>query len=224
MSNFLTSSIGKKLLMSITGLFLIVFLVVHLSINLLLLIRDDGDLFNQAAHFMATNPIIRVVEPLLAVGFIVHIIYATFITLHNRKARPVAYLKTDQSNNCTWQSRNMYILGGLVLIFLVLHIVNFYWEIKIAKTLDPVNVSGVEMDDTYKLVTSLFQQWWYAVIYVLGAIFLGLHLSHGFWSAFQTLGWSGHLWRKRLTVVSYIYAIIIGFGFAIIPIVLMFQS
>ncbi|MCF8374702.1 MAG: succinate dehydrogenase cytochrome b subunit [Bacteroidales bacterium] len=218
MSSIFSASIGKKLIMSISGLFLIVFLLVHLGINLLMLVSADA--YNAGAHFMATNPAIKIMEPLLALGFVIHILYATILTLQNQKARPENYSTVNQSESSTWPSRNMYVLGGLVLTFLVIHIINFYWKIKVlgGHDIPSVIVDGVEMHDTYWLVAGLFKFWWFDVIYVIGAIFLGLHLSHAFWSAFQTLGLSNIVWRKRLHVIGQIYTYLIAIGFAIIPI------
>ncbi|MEA3446142.1 MAG: succinate dehydrogenase cytochrome b subunit [Bacteroidota bacterium] len=217
MSSIFSASIGKKLIMSISGLFLIVFLLVHLGLNLLLIVGPDA--FNAGAHFMATNPAIKIIEPVLALGFIIHILYASILTLQNQKARPVNYDTVNQSKSSTWASRNMYILGGLVLIFLVIHIINFYWKIKVlgGHELSSTTIDGVEMHDTYLLVAGLFKQWWFDAIYVVGSIFLGLHLSHSFWSAFQTLGLSNIIWRKRLEVAGKIYTYLIAIGFSIIP-------
>lgn len=218
MSSIFSVSTGKKLIMSISGLFLIVFLLVHLGINLLLFVGADA--YNAGAHFMATNPVIKIMEPLLALGFIVHILYATILTLQNQKARPENYSTVNQSESSTWPSRNMYILGGLILTFLVIHIINFYWKIKVlgGHGLPTTFVDGVEMHDTFRLVTDLFKKWWYVLIYVIGIIFLGLHLSHAFWSAFQSIGLSNILWRKRLNVIGQIYTYLIAIGFASIPI------
>ena len=218
MSNIFSASIGKKLIMSISGAFLMLFLLIHLIINLLLLFGEEA--FNQGAHFMATNPAIKLIEPLLAVGFIIHIIYASILTLQNQKARPDSYKTVDQSNSSSWASRNMYILGGTVLTFLVIHIINFYWKIKFGggHALEEVIYDGVAMHNTYILVASLFEIWWYDLIYVIGAIFLGLHLSHGFWSAFQSVGLSNDKCRKGISSFGMLYAILIGFGFSIIPI------
>jgi len=221
MSNFLTSSIGKKVIMSLSGLFLIAFLCVHLALNLLLIFDNSGDLFNQGAHFMATNPIIKIVEPILAIGFIIHIVWAITLTLQNQKARPIKYALRNQSDNATWASRNMFILGGLVLIFLAIHLYNFWWNIKFPSLGTPLaetNVGGVEMENTYALVAGLFRESIvYCGLYILGAIFLGLHLTHGFWSAFQSIGFSNDIWRKRLSALGYIFAVIIAVGFSIIP-------
>ena len=130
--SFLSASIGRKFLMSITGLFLIMFLLVHMAINLLLIFDDSGDLYNMAAHFMATNPMIKVMEPVLAIGFIVHIIWSLIITLQNMRARPVGYNKTQQSVNSTWASRNMLILGAMLFVFMGLHLYHFWYKMKIA--------------------------------------------------------------------------------------------
>lgn len=210
------SSIGRKLIMSVTGLFMMTFLLVHLTVNLMLLF-GDGTLFNLGAHFMANNPVIRVIEPILAVGFIVHILYASIITLLNQRARPIGYNKKEGNPFNSWASKNMYILGGTILIFLVIHLTNFFWKIKFGD-LSTVTIQGKEIEDAYSLVSGLFiNYWWYDLLYIMGAVLLGLHLSHGFWSSFQTLGWNNKIWINRLEVIAIVYALIIGTGFAIIP-------
>lgn len=222
MSKFFKSSIGQKLLMSITGLFLIVFLLVHLTANLTLLAGSDA--FNTIVHFMDTNPLIQIMQPVLALGFILHIVYASILTLQNRKARPQKYNKAELGHSSTWSSRNMYVLGALIGIFLVIHIINFFWKMKV--TGDPhfdqlVSVNGEQMHNAYGLVAGLFVDptlgLVFSLVYILGAIALGMHLHHAFWSAFQTIGMSNKLWRKRLSVIGDIYAIIIAAGFASIP-------
>lgn len=207
MSNFLTSSIGKKVLMSLSGLFLILFLCVHLSVNLLLLVGPDA--FNAGCDFMAL-PFVKVIEPVLALGFIVHIIWASILTLQNRKARPTKYARRNQSQNCTWPSRNMYILGALVLAFLALHIATVWYRFKFG-----------EITDHYEFVSGFLVQPVYGVIYILAGILLGLHISHGFWSAFQTIGFANRIWRKRLEYVAYFFAFVFAAGFSIIPVYFM---
>ena len=225
MSNLLTSSIGKKLIMSLSGLFLITFLLVHLTVNLMLVFDDSGILFNKAAHFMGSNPVIELMEPVLALGFIIHIIYASYLTLQNQMARPKGYARSEQGSNASWASRNMYILGGLVLVFLVLHLYNFFWKIKYAgdPLLAPVVIDGVETENAYALVSTLFRESvLFDVLYIAGAILLGLHLTHGFWSAFQTIGWNNDIWRNRLKAVAYFFAFVFGIGFSIIPLYFLF--
>jgi len=221
MSGFFKSSVGQKFLMSITGLFLMIFLLVHLTANLFLLIGSDA--FNSVSHFMETNPLIQIMQPILAIGFLVHITYSIILTIQNYRARPQKYDKLVQDNSSTWASRNMFILGSMIGIFLVIHIINFFWKMKFSGSdlYNEVMVDGVSMHNAYALVAGLFTDASYGVVYsifyILGAIFLGLHLHHAFWSAFQTIGWSNNIWRKRLEVIGDIYAVLIGAGFSIIP-------
>jgi succinate dehydrogenase / fumarate reductase, cytochrome b subunit len=220
MSKFFTASIGRKFLMGITGLFLMLFIIVHLTINLLLIFDDTGDLFNKGAHFMATNPAVKIMEPLLGIGFLIHIIWSFLISWENWKARPVKYNKQDLSVASSWASRNMLILGSLVLVFLVIHIINFYWKIKVTGSplLAETNVGGEMIENTYNLVSSLFiGSWLYSMLYVFGGLLLGLHVMHGFWSSFQTLGLNNTIWMSRLQLAAKIYAIIIAVGFSVIP-------
>lgn len=219
MSKFLLASIGRKFLMSVTGLFLVVFIAVHLTVNLLLIFDDSGELFNIGANFMATNPLIKIMEPILGLGFMIHILWSFYLEYENWRARPVKFDKRDTRVSSTWTSRNMLILGSLVLVFLIIHIINFFWVVKFEPhTMQTVMIGGEEMEDTYKLVSDLFKgSIAYDIFYVIGAILLGLHLSHGFWSAFQTLGLNNKNWMKRLRVLAVIYAYIVALGFAVIP-------
>ncbi len=216
MSNLLCSSIGKKLIMSITGLFMMTFLVLHLILNLLLL-SSDGTAYNIAVHFMGTNPLIKIMEPVLAAGFIFHIVYAFILSFKNSQARPVGYNVQDQSNSSSWASRNMVVLGTSILLFLGLHIYNFYVKMKFTGGLDEVSVDGVMMHDAYSFVSALFMNPVYDIIYIVAFILLGIHLSHGFWSAFQSIGLSNEIWRKRLSTIGTVYAVAITVGFCIIP-------
>ena len=223
MSKFLTASIGRKFVMSLTGLFLLMFVGVHLGINLLLIFDDSGELFNQGAHFMTTNPMIKIMEPVLGLGFVIHIIWSLIITYQNWIARPVRYNKQKLSMSSTWASRNMFILGGLIFVFLVMHIINFFYVIKFdPHSMATVTIGGVEMEDGYKLVSELFiSSTLYCILYILGAILLGLHLTHGFWSAFQTIGLNNKNWMTRLKWIAWIFSIIIGAGFTVIPLYFM---
>jgi succinate dehydrogenase / fumarate reductase, cytochrome b subunit len=228
--SFLSASIGRKFLMSITGLFLIMFLIVHLSLNLLLIFDDSGDLFNMAAYFMATNPMIKIMEPVLALGFVIHIIWSLIISYQNMKARPVGYLKTNQTVNSEWASRNMLILGAMLVIFMGLHLYHFWLKMKI--TGDPllthtmVMQGGVEveMENAYALVSTFFKESIvYGIFYIIGGWLLGLHVSHGFWSAFQTIGLNNQLWRKRLYTVAKVIGWVFTLGFAAIPLYFMIK-
>lgn len=217
MKGFLSSSIGKKLIMSLSGLFLITFLLVHLGLNLTMLIDTKGEVYNLAAHFMDSNPLMKVMQPVLALGFLVHIVYGLIVQLNNWKARGNdKYASVNQKESSTWASRNMIWLGIFVLAFLVIHMVNFFAKLKFGGAPE-IEIDGVQMHDTFLLVAGLFETWWYDIIYIVGFIALGLHLHHAFWSAFQTIGWNNKIWRKRLQVIGDIYTIIIVVGFSIIP-------
>ncbi len=225
MSSFLSASIGRKFLMSITGLFLISFLCIHLTLNLFLTFDDTGTLFNLAANFMATNPFIRIMEPLLALGFIIHIIWSGWITLENMRARPQKYAYGDQLLSWWAPAKNMFILGFMVLIFLIIHISNFWIKMKLTgdPLLKDVVVDGVEMHNAYALVSNLFLSRWYDLLYVAGGILIGLHISHGFWSAFQTIGFSNQIWLKRLKFLAIAIGIVFAAGFSYIPFYFMIK-
>ena len=226
MSNFLSASIGRKVFMSLTGLFLISFLSIHLTLNLFLIFDDSGNLFNGAAHFMATNPIIMIMEPLLALGFIIHIIWSGWITLENIKARPKGYASGDQLLKWWAPAKNMFILGGMIFIFLVLHILNFWVKMKITgdPLLDQATGTGEDMHNAYALVSNLFMNHpLYDVIYMIGGIFVGLHITHGFWSAFQTIGLNNIKWMKRLKCVANVIGYVFAIGFSAIPLYFMIK-
>jgi succinate dehydrogenase / fumarate reductase, cytochrome b subunit len=215
MGNYFNTSVGRKYLVSISALFLISFLAVHLTVNLFLLVSQEA--YNLATLFMTTNRIIGIIEPLLAVGFLVHIIFSAILTISNQFARPQKYAMVDQRETSSWTSRNMFVLGGLILIFLVIHLSNFWYKMKFGE-MEIVEHAGVMVPDAYSMVTGKFVIWWYVLIYVAGAVFLGLHLLHGFQSAFQSLGLNNDLWRRRWSLLGLIYTLIITIGFAIIPV------
>ena len=228
MSNLLTASIGRKLLMSVSGLFLILFLFVHLILNSFLLLDgcmgfETGQFFNAGVHFMGTNPLIKVIEPTLAVGFIVHIIYSLILTLQNMKARgPERYASGKKTTGVEWASLNMLPLGIAIFSFLVVHLINFYFRMKGFIVWEPAEVefpffgSMAKGEDAYTLVNQTFKSLPIVLIYVIGSVALAFHLAHGFWSSFQTIGWNNATWMPRLRFISNTVAIILGGGFSII--------
>jgi len=224
MSNFISSSIGKKLILSLSGLFLITFLLIHLTANLFLL--GGSEAFNMAVHFMDTNPIIQIMQPLLAIGFFIHILYGVIIQFQNWKATPVKYNTVNQKESSKWSARNMIWLGLFIFAFLFIHIGNYFYVMKFGEMGEFTASNGEKMHDAYKLVSSLFTDgsfgMIYSAIYIIGFVALGLHLNHAFWSAFQTIGWSNDVWRKRLSVIGTLYAILIAVGFSIIPLYFLF--
>lgn len=213
----LASSIGQKFLVAATGLFLISFLVVHLSGNFLLLKNDGGEAFNAYAHFMATNPLILVMEVFLFGGFLAHIGLTLLFSNKNSGARPVKYKAYNVSETSKFASRFMLISGLIMLIFLVLHLMDFFF---------PYKLFGTETDPTlYDVSVYKLSQPWRTAIYVVSMGLLGVHLSHGFRSAFQTFGLQMNATLgKRLDMVGLVIAILLSAGFAFIPIYFTVKS
>ncbi|MCL1942772.1 MAG: succinate dehydrogenase cytochrome b subunit [Candidatus Azobacteroides sp.] len=206
----LQSSIGKKLIMSISGLFLLVFLLLHMSVNFVSII--SGEAYNEACHFMGTNIFVQIMVPVLAAGFVIHIIYACVLTLQNQKARGSDKYASSSKTKVPWASKNMFVLGIIVLGFLGMHLMHFWTKMQLSEWL------GEEQALGYTLVSALFKNPLYAVLYLVWIWALWFHLTHGFWSAFQTIGLNNGKWIPRLKVIAYIYATVIAVGFTIIPI------
>lgn len=196
--------------MAIAGLFLITFLPVHLSINLLLL-KSDPEPFNRAAHFMATFPVVKIFEIVLFVLILVHISWGIYLQISNWLARPVGYASGSKAET-SFFSRFMIWTGLTILTFLVLHFFNFYF-VKIGL------VQG-DPEDFYSMAHALFKVPAYNYIYLACFLLLGLHLYHAFSSAFQTIGLNHHIWTPVIKIISLVYAILIPAGFALIPITL----
>ena len=211
-----TSAIGKKLIMSLTGLFLCLFLVVHMSGNFLLFNNDGGQAFNEYTKFMTTFPLIKVASIFTFLGIILHAVDGLLLTLKNRKARPVKY--AVQPKRSSWASRNMAVLGIIVLFFLIVHLKSFWYVMKFGEV-GKVIYNGHEYKDLYTVVIAAFSQWWYVAIYVVSLIALGYHLVHGFASAFQTLGVNHSKYTPFIKFVGYAYAILVPIGFASQPVI-----
>jgi succinate dehydrogenase / fumarate reductase cytochrome b subunit len=208
MDKIIFSSISKKFVMAIAGLFLLSFLPVHFIINLLLL-KSDPTPFNKAAHFMATFPVVKIFEVVLFGTILIHVAYGIFLQIQNWLARPVGYAG-GQKAEVSSLSRFMIWTGATVLTFMVLHFFNFYFiKLGLVKG-DPENF--------YSVAHSLFKIPAYNYIYLGCFLILGFHLHHAFYSAFQTLGLNHRIWTPVVKVVAWIYAIIIPAGFAFISI------
>jgi len=215
LSKAFTSSIGKKFVMGLTGLFLISFLIIHVSINALIFLNDGGETYNIAADFMGHNIVIRIMEVGLFVGIILHIVQSLLLTLQNNAARPQKYAYNKPSANSKWYSRSMGLLGTLILMFLILHLYHFWWPTKVA-------VYTHQEHDTFQSMVMVFSEWWVVLIYVLGVISLGYHLLHGFQSAFQTMGWNHRKWTPVVKAVGFWFSIIVPLIFALMPISIHF--
>jgi succinate dehydrogenase / fumarate reductase cytochrome b subunit len=208
MSKILFSSISKKFVMALAGLFLLTFLPLHLIINLMLL-KSEPEPFNKAAHFMATFPLVKIMEIVLIGTILIHITAGIFLQIQNWLARPVGYVSGSKSET-SFFSRFMIWTGASVLTFLVLHFFNFYF-IKIG--LVPGNP-----EDFYSVAHNLFKIPAYNYIYLVCFTLLGFHLYHAFYSAFQTLGLNHRIWTPVVKVIALVYAIMIPAGFAFVSI------
>lgn len=248
----LSSSLGRKLIMSLTGIFLCTFLVIHLIGNLQLFNNDDGYAFNNYAYFMTHFTPIKVVSYLLYASIILHAIYALVLTLKNKAARPIGYAQYNGAANSKWNSRNMGILGTIILVFLATHLQNFWWkyhndqvpyveyhtdlatgtttsqELQASEFNDyqvtvENNVEIVKARDLYKQVDFAFQNVGLVIFYLIAMGALSFHLIHGFKSAFQTLGLSH---KKYVPIIEFlgvwVFGVIIPIGFASMPLYFYF--
>lgn len=221
LTKFFLSSIGRKLIMSLTGLFLILFLIVHLAGNLQLLFDDGGESFNTYAYSMTHNPAIIAISWGNYFFIALHAIQGILIALANRKAKGSKYAVSSPVPNTTWASKNMALLGTLILAFIFIHMGDFWFKMKFTDQLALVSVEGFDFQvkNLYKQVSTSFGTWWLVVIYLIGLLVLSFHLWHGFQSAFQTLGLNHKKYSPIIQRIGKAYAIIIPLGFAIIPVI-----
>ena len=204
--------------MALLGIFLLIFLVVHLSINLCLLRHDGGRWFNDAATFMGTNYVVKVFEVILFAGFLFHILLGIILQIENWMSRPVRYSVNNRSET-PFLSKYMIWTGGIVLIFLILHLLHFY-AIKLGWTKGPMLPSGEP--NFYQRAIDLFQHPSYSLVYIAFIIILGVHLNHAFQAAFQSLGLNFKRYTNCLEWFGTIYSIVIPFGFIMIPVYFLF--
>ena len=212
--------------MSISGLFLIVFLLLHLTINAFSILDTingtygaaDG-LFAKGCEFMAL-PIVTIMVPVLAFGFFVHIAYALILTAGNIKARGgvCRYASGSKGKAESWASKNMFVLGIVVLGLVAFHLNHFWADMRLKEFM------GEHAEDPYLLLNATFQNWWMVAIYIVWFVALGFHLTHGFWSAFQTIGMSNQIWEKRLYFIGYIFVAVIVLGFCAVAVNAFLQA
>ena len=217
------SSIGKKFIQSISGAFLVIFLLLHGTINFFSVIDSftgkygvvaadeklfsagDG-LFKLGCDFMSTG-FISIMVPILALGFLIHIIYGCWLSWQNMKARGgwKRYEVASKANADSWSAKNMLVLGIIILGFICFHLTHFWAKMQLPEMFGVGNYEN----NPYLLLNVTFGKWWILVLYIIWFAAVGLHLVHGFWSMFQTVGWSGQTWFKRLKVIGVIVACII---------------
>ena len=215
MSGFFTSSIGRKYAMALSAFFLMFFLVMHVALNAVSLFSEDA--FNTASHFMGTNPLIQfVMQPVLMLGVVFHFVMGFILEIKNRSARVVKYAQNNGAANSTWMSRNMIYSGLFILIFLVIHFLDF-WIPEINTKYIVGDMTGLH-DGSFRYFHELQHKFipiWRVALYCVGFIFLSLHLLHGFDSAFQSLG-ANNKYTKGLKTFGKAYAILIPLVFIIV--------
>jgi succinate dehydrogenase / fumarate reductase cytochrome b subunit len=230
-SHFFTSAVGRKIVMALTGIFLILFLVVHVGLNACIFAdlsflnpEDNGEMFNKAAHFMGSTIVTRILEAVLFIGFIIHIIQGWVVEAKNRARRGQGYEVNLGSRGSTWMSRSMAILGTLIFMFLVLHISKFWWSSRVTHDLQPAEYgNGVEVHDLYLRMYEVFQSPVIVIIYILSVLFLGFHLWHGFHSAFRSMGVHNKKYLSLLKGLGYGFTVIVCLLFALMPISMFLQ-
>ncbi|MEM9832076.1 MAG: succinate dehydrogenase cytochrome b subunit [Bacteroidota bacterium] len=210
----------RKGIIAATGLFLCLFLVVHLSANCILLLPENiaREAYNTYSTTLRESPLIKVVAYALYASIIFHVVYAAIVTAKNRKAKPNQYMVNHSRENSTWTSQNMGLIGIFILLFIVIHLANFWARIKLGLG-ESVGTDASGNVDVYEVTYSLFQNIYYVLFYTVLMVPLGLHLNHGLKSAFKTLGFYHRKGLRVLTRVSLIYAAIISIGFGIIPLI-----
>ena len=228
MSNFLcNSSIGKKLVMSISGCFLVLFLLFHMSMNIAALFSAEA--YNAICAFLGANWYAVAATGVLAAGVFVHFAYALWLTIQNRKARgQQRYAVTVTEKGVSWASKNMLILGVVVIGGLLVHLVHFWSKMMLVELMGEhsVMVDGVSIEPTNGayLIAFIFSKWYNVLIYVVWLAGLWFHLSHGVWSMIQTVGWANDKWYPRLKCLSTIVATLICGGFALVAVVFFVKS
>lgn len=211
-SEMFTSSIGKKVVMALTGIFLVLFLIVHVSLNACIWANDGGVMFNEGAHFMGSNIVPRVLEVGLMAGFLLHIVQGLMLEFQNRSKRKKGYAVPMGNKGSKWYSRSMGLLGTLVLIFLIIHLSHFW----IPNRSSQGWLLGEEIN-LYEKMKEVFQVEWVVVVYILGCISLAWHLLHGFQSAFRTIGVSNKRYVAMLNAIGIGFSIIVPLAFALMP-------
>lgn len=213
------SSLARKYWMALTGLFLCVFLVTHLAGNLQL-IWGTPEAFNEYAKFMTSFPLVKIVSYVLYASIILHAVDGIVLARQNAAARPVKYARNNAGVNSTWASRSMALLGIITLLFIIIHMKSFWFEMHFGE----LSMDANGNKDLYTITVAAFQQWWYVTLYVVCMIALAFHLSHGFQSAFQSMGWNHPKYTPMVKKVGTFFAIVVPALFALIPVYLLLAT
>ena len=214
MAGLTQSTIGRKFLMALSAMFLLVFLLIHLSVNLLSIFSEDA--FNTASHFMGYNPLIQfVMQPVLVAGVIFHFGMGFVLEMKNKNARPVKYAVANNSGNSSWSSRNMIISGAVILAFLGLHMYDFWMHEMNYKYVEALSINETRY---WEELHAKFADLWRVIFYAVSFVLLGLHLSHGFQSSFQSIGARHPKYLKCVNTLGTWYSILIPLGFIVVAV------
>lgn len=223
MGNLFTSTIGRKLIMSISGLFLILFLLFHMSMNIAAVFSVEA--YNAICEFLGANWYALVGTLILAFGVVVHLVYATILTLHNRSSRGAQrYAVEAMPQEVTWASKNMFVLGLIIVLGLLLHLYNFWYKMQFAEIIGNHSLGEFGPTDGAAYISALFSNPIYCIVYLIWFGAIWFHLTHGFWSAFHTIGWDNQIWIKRLKCIAKVVATIIFLGFAVVVVAFYLRS
>ena len=214
------SSVGRKVVMSVTGIALVLFLTFHMAMNLVAIISADG--YNMICEFLGANWYALVATAGLAALFVIHIIYAFWLTMQNRKARgSERYAVVDKPKTVEWASQNMLVLGLIVIVGLGLHLFNFWAKMQLPELMHNMGMHADTLTLAYAAngayhIQKTFSSPVYVVLYLVWLFALWFHLTHGFWSSMQSLGWNNKVWINRWKCISNIYSTIVVLGFALV--------
>ena len=209
--------------MSVSGLFLILFLLFHMSMNIAAVFSVEA--YNAICEFLGANWYALVGTLILAFGVVVHLVYATILTLHNRSSRGAQrYAVEAMPEEVTWASRNMFVLGLIIVLGLLLHLYNFWYKMQFAEIIGNHSLGEFGPTDGAAYISALFSNSIYCIVYLIWFAAIWFHLTHGFWSAFHTIGWDNQIWIKRLKCIAKVVATIIFLGFAVVVVAFYLRS
>ena len=209
--------------MSVSGLFLVLFLLFHMSMNLAAVFSTEA--YNAICEFLGANWYALAGTLILAADVVVHLVYATVLTLHNRSSRgSQRYAMTAEPEGVTWASRNMYVLGIIIVLGLLLHLYNFWYNMQFAEIIGNHELGPFPPADGAAYIAALFSSPVYCIIYLVWFAAIWFHLTHGFWSAFHTIGWDNQTWLPRLKRIANVVATIVFLCFALVVIVFYLRS